>query len=231
MAAETSEERHARGWTFGPRAWLAGGRGDRKPFPRIRITVTDSRRRRHFVLGPAFQAAALAILLCAVVGLGALGAGWMSAPHRIARQEKAVVRTEIANTDLQDTVARLQDRLAQTADHRSALKTRLSALAGKAAALHSRLAAAQAKVQAAHAAPAAPAAAQPAANPDPIAQLRQAVARVRGAVHTLKAESATLAARLNKTEADRADLSVRNRRAEASLVAAQRAAQTQSGGR
>ncbi|MGH7040195.1 MAG: hypothetical protein ACREE4_12640 [Stellaceae bacterium] len=212
MTAETSGGRCARRL----------GREDGKHFPEIRITVTGSRRRRHFILGPAIQTAALAILLCGALGLGTLGAEWISAPRRVAHQEKAAMRAEIANADLQDTVARLQNRLATTADDRGALKTRLSALAGKAAALRSRLAEAQAKVQAARAAPAAPAAAQSAANPDRIAQLRQAVALAQRGAYRLKAENATLAARINKTEADRAQESTRNRRTEASLVAVQR---------
>lgn len=194
------------------------GRGEGTPFPRIRISVTGDRRRRHFVLGPVIQAVALLVLLCGAVGLGTLGARWVSAPRRIAHQDKAAVRTEIANADLQDAVARLQDSLAKEADTRTALETRLAALAGRAAALRGRLAAAQAKLQASRNPPIQ----QPAANSDRVAALRQALARIQGEVHALKAESATLAARVSKTEADRSDQSARNRRTEASLVAATR---------
>lgn len=200
-------------------------RGERKPFPEIRIMVTGGRRRRHLVFGPALQAVAVSGLLCGMLALGSLGAGWMTAPRRIVHQEKAARRTEIVNADLQDTVARLQDRLARAADHHAVLKARLSAITGRTGALSDRLAAAQVKLRTAPDPPA-----PPAADPQRLARLRQALVRVRHDVRRLQAQSATLAARVNKTEAERADQSARTRRYRAGLIEAEREA-GQRGGR
>jgi hypothetical protein len=206
-------------------------RGGKKPFPEIRITLTGGRRRAHLVLRPVAQIATISGLFCSALALGYLGVGLISEPHRVAHQEKAAVRTEIANTNLQDAVARLQDKLARTAGDRTEAETRLSAITRKAGALRGRLATAEAKLQASRdpPAPRPAAAAPPAANPHPIAQLRQTLARVRLDVHALKAESATLAVRLHTAEADRTDQSVLYRRYQVSLVQARRAAKRLGG--
>lgn len=200
-----------------------------EPSPEIRIASTGRKRRTCLVLTPAAQAAAA--LLCGTLGLGSLGAGRIAEPRRVAHQEKAAQRTEIANADLQDTVAHLEDRLARTAGERAAAEGRLSALTGAAGALRGRLATAEAKLQASRKlrAQQSAAPAQPAAGPDNVAQLRQALVRVQSDLHALAAENATLAARLNKAQADRAAESALYRRYEVSLVQTPSAAKRRGG--
>ncbi|HJU16723.1 MAG TPA: hypothetical protein VJ770_09645 [Stellaceae bacterium] len=203
------------------------------PFPEIRIVAMGGERRAPLVLTPAAQMAAASGLICGALALGYLAISQASGLHRVAQQERAAVRAEIANTDLQDAVARLQDRLARAAGDRAEAESRLSAIATEAGALRGRLAAAETKVQASRGAEAQqPGAAGPSPSiSDRIAQLREALARTRLEAHALAAESATLAARLNKTRADRAAENTLSRRYEASLAEARHAARRPGGRR
>jgi septal ring factor EnvC (AmiA/AmiB activator) len=191
----------------------------KKSFPRIRITLTAGARRTRLASTPVRQTAAASSLFCGVLAICALAVSQVGDRHRAADAEHRMVRTEIANVDLQDTIARLQDRLARTASARAALDDRLSALAGESGALSDRLATAQAKIEAAHD----PQAQQPAssgpssANPDRLAQLQGTLARVESDVHALTAENATLTVRLHRAEVARAEKDALYRRYEASL--------------
>jgi chromosome segregation ATPase len=192
----------------------------KKLFPKVRVIVTGGARRAPFVLTPAAQIAAVSGLLCGALSLCYPGMSQVSAVHRVAEEERAVVRAEIANADLQDAVARLQNKLARTAGDRVAVANRLPTLTGETRALSDQLATAEAKLEAARElqktqqpTPSG----QPQSGPDRIAQLQAALAHVQLDIHTLEAESATLAARLNKTEADRAEESALYRRYQASL--------------
>jgi chromosome segregation ATPase len=204
----------------------------KKLFPKIRVIVAGGTRRAPFVLTPGAQIAAMSGLLCGALLLCYLGTSQVSAIRRIAEEERAVVRAEIANADLQDGVARLQDKLARTAGDRVAVADRLSSLTEETRALSDRLATAEAKLKAARdlqktqqPAPSG----QPQSGADRIAQLQAALAHVQLDIHALEAEGATLAARLNKTQADRAEESALYRRYQASLKQARSATQRRGG--
>jgi chromosome segregation ATPase len=188
-------------------------------FPKIRVMTTGGARRAPLVLTPAAQVATVSALLCGALLLCYLGVNQVSAVRRIAEQERAVVRAEIANADLQDAVARLQNKLARTAGERVMAENRLSSLTEETRALSDRLATAEAKLEAARELQKTqqPSSGQPQSGAGRIAQLQAALAHVQLDVHVLEAESATLAARLNKTEADRAEESALYRRYQASL--------------
>ena len=194
-------------------------RWGKNPFPRIHVTLTGGARQTRLVLTPARQVAAASSLLCGVLAICALAVSQLGDLHRVADAERAMVRTEVANVDLQDAVARLQDKLAGAASARAALADRLAALGGEAGALSDRLATAQAKLKAAHDLQAQQPAASglPSVKPDRLAQLQGTLARVAGDVHALAAESATLTARLHQTEVARAEQDALYRRYAASL--------------
>lgn len=203
----------------------------KKPFPGIRITLTGGARRTRRVPTPMRQTAAASILFCGVLAICALAVSQVGDRHRVADAEHRMVRTEIANVDLQDTIARLRDKLARTASARAALDGRLSALAGETGAFSDRLATAQAKLKAAHdlRAQQPAAAGSPSANPDRLAQLQGMLARVAGDVHAFAAENATLAARLHQAEVARAEQDALYRRYEASLKEIRYAARRRGG--
>ena len=191
----------------------------KKPFPRIRITSTGGARRTRLVATPMRQTAAASSLFCGVLAICALAVSQVGDRHRVADAEHRMVRAEIANIDLQDAIARLQDKLARTASMRAALDDRLSALAGETGALSDRLATAQAKLKAAHDLQAQqPASSSPSsANQDRIAQLQKTLARVAGDVHMLTAENVTLTVRLHQMEVARTEQDALYRSYEASL--------------
>jgi septal ring factor EnvC (AmiA/AmiB activator) len=206
-------------------------RRGKQPFPGIRITLTGGARQARPVLTRMRQMAAASGLLCGVLAICALAAGQIRDLRRVADAEQRVVRTEIANVDLQDAVARLQNKLARTASARAALDDRLAALAAEAGRLSDRLATAAAKLKAARdVAAQQPAAAGPAAaSPNRVAQLQGALAHVQSDVRALAAENATLAARLNRAQADRAEQDALYRRYEASLRQARHQARRRGG--
>lgn len=191
-----------------------------KPFPEIRISLPGRKRPVRLVLTPAARVAAAAALLGGTLGLGCLGAGWIAGPLRLAHADKAAMRLEIVNADLQDKVARLEDRLARTAGERVAAEGRLSDLTKKAGALHDQLASVKAKLPASGVAQTG----QPASDAAQISRLQQMLLAVSRDTHAAQAESATLAARVNKSEADRAAQDALYRRYEIALVQAQRRA-------
>jgi chromosome segregation ATPase len=213
---------------------VAGTSGSgKKPFPKIRIIVTGKNRRSHLVLTPAAQMAVASGLFFGTLLLSYLALGQVSDPGRIAREERTVVRTEIANANLQDAVARLEDKFAKTSGARAAVEHQLFAIKGQAGMLSDQLAAAEAKLRAArdqqrsqpsHSG-------QFSAHPDPVVQLKEALARAQLDLRALAAESATLAARLNKAQADRSEQTALYEQYKASLAQAQHEVKQLSNGR
>lgn len=206
------------------------GRGSRL-FPEINIQFRKADRSSQIGLPPTVQVAALSAVIAAAAALSYLTVSRIGYDRVVAEKEAAVVRAETANTDLQDQVASLQDKLAAGTRDRVQTDVRLSALAAEADQLRSLLSAADAKLRSLDelrsrlSQQRADIQQQPAPT-DPgapktgyIGDLTLTLEQTQRELHQAEAQRATLAARLRKIEADRAEQQARLGQYKASLEA------------
>jgi murein DD-endopeptidase MepM/ murein hydrolase activator NlpD len=165
-------------------------------FPEIRFSLRTATRSAELHLPPAVQAAALAAALGACCALAYLAVDRIGHDRLVAEREMAVVRAERANVDLQDDLAGLRDKLAETTRDLGQAQQRQAALSAESGLLRGELQTTDTRLNVldeAH---------------SRLSQQKGEVQQLMTSSHDqrelyqLQAQRATLAARLSKVESD-----------------------------
>src|SRR6266851_8558746 len=168
-------------------------------FPEKQLSWGRARRGFEFALQHR-RSAALGI--AAAIGLataGGLTIGYVRYERLTAADYAAIARTESANADLQDALARLRDQLGATNQALNQAQGRVAALSDEA---ERQLASSEQVVT---------------SKADRIAQLAHALEQAQRELHLTEAQRVTLLARLSKAEADLTEGLARQQQAQAGL--------------
>lgn len=140
-----------------------------------------------------------AAIVVAALGVGVFAAGYLNYARLAASDQAALARTEIANADLQDALARLRDQLGTVNQSLNLAQERVAALSD------------EARRQIASSDQAAT------SKADRITQLTHALDQAQHELHLAEAQRVTLLARLSKAETDVIEGQTRQQQTQAGL--------------